>query len=601
MREGFGLAFLLLPALAWAGGPCATEMCRMVTPASGAYDNGMGKWQKAAWNAIFLHRLAGWKYVSENDKLKEQQLIQALDKRDQPLVRVPMELQAGQNKTALAAALDCRGKGINCPGGQDRNSWKDADLAEILSFTDAAISQNLAEIQSRNKPSPYAPAKVSAEPEPSTPSGRPETDPSATGAAVPLELQHELQKYGTGGPSGPRDPATAPTSQDTARPSRSDPGPASGPGEQVKAPDAKSEREQEESFRSAFASPAPGDAEASPAAQSGFFGGGMAAPDGASASSPGAVGPSPRDPQASTRQIDAAAARTTAKLRGFGEAFGPAKRDGDLSGDAKGPSADRAGPLDGPAGASARDARAAAQRLAMQPARAGAGGTWPRGAASMGTPGVPPPGGAAPSWAGAGRAEQPGLGYRPPGGVGLHLREPPQIAVGGGAEEPDTLTPEEREELAAIQKLLREGAESGFVDASPDSELSGPLGDRGGSTAMKSIRRRFERILGMRGGPLSMAQRQEVFALAGRLGLSAGEAHKLVAALEHGRPPAPAAGKPPLPFWRRPLTWLRDMSPERLAWLVGSLGLAAAFFLALGMRRRRLRAAGEEGSPQDGA
>ncbi len=244
---------------------------------------------------------------------------------------------------------------------------------------------------------------------------------------------------------------------------------------------------------------------------------------------------------------------------------------GGRSGSTQGPAARAAGGLPGASGdvssgapgpVPSRSAANAGTQLAstFSPAPAASasprGGSWavPRQAAREGP--APAPGAApSPSSAGTegGASESPSPLKKPDEDVGRDL------------------TDDEKKELAEIQKMLKDAAESGSLDGPKLEDALARL-PSDASPALSAVEEKVARMLGMVGRELTMAERQEVMALASQLQLSTSDTAALPPAVEHGTPPAPGRFAGRRPRWER---WWS---------LIAALVLLAAGALILGAR-----------------
>ena len=324
-------------------------------------------------------------------------------------------------------------------------------------------------------------------------------------------------------------------------------------------------------------------------AASGSPGGSSGVPSGGTgASANGGGGPSSG---ASSHSL--AGNKALAALKG--EAFGPEKRDS--LPDPK--TANKSGRGAGPDGAPSR-----AEGSAGSPGAASSAGPISAktdggsllaagpgfGPSSAGSPGGPsgaraataPPGGdprggmpGGPGLtAGGSNGGMGSLGGPRAGGPGAAEPGAPSASAsrGKGADAGDeaALTEDEKKELKEIQDLLKNAGKDdkdGALDAGALASAADLLPE---SPVMQRIKDKIKDMLAMSGGELSMGQRQEVYALASRLGLSTEEAQALVHAVERGEPPPPSASRPSarwliwwlwikralLGWWRRLLVFL---------------------------------------------
>jgi hypothetical protein len=139
----------------------------------------------------------------------------------------------------------------------------------------------------------------------------------------------------------------------------------------------------------------------------------------------------------------------------------------------------------------------------------------------------------------------------------------------------DELSEEDKKALSEIQALLQQAADSGSLDGPALEDALDRTTAK--DPAMARVVERAAEILGMAGRELTMAERQEVLALASSLQLSEVRTQRLPPAVENGVP-APSADKS-VPRWLRLLRLLRRSSSSK--WIL----LAAAALALLGLRR----------------
>ncbi|MDD5627623.1 MAG: hypothetical protein PHU21_01055 [Elusimicrobia bacterium] len=132
-------------------------------------------------------------------------------------------------------------------------------------------------------------------------------------------------------------------------------------------------------------------------------------------------------------------------------------------------------------------------------------------------------------------------------------------------------------ELAEVRKLLEAAADAGILDGESLSEEVSKLAGAHPSLAVEAVRERVAGLLRMAGLSLGAAERQEVLALAGRLGLSEARARRLLAAVAHAKPPAPDSARRPPPRGER-LRLSAWTEAGGIGWI---LALAAASVAAL--------------------
>ena len=116
------------------------------------------------------------------------------------------------------------------------------------------------------------------------------------------------------------------------------------------------------------------------------------------------------------------------------------------------------------------------------------------------------------------------------------------------------LSEEEKQELADIQKLLKEAAEGGSLDEPKVQEELEKL-PQDGSPALSLVEEKVAQMLGMTGRELTMVERKQVLALAAQMDLSASQSTALPPAVEHGTPPSPEKLNRHRPRWER--LWYR--------------------------------------------
>lgn len=276
----------------------------------------------------------------------------------------------------------------------------------------------------------------------------------------------------------------------------------------------------------------------------------------------GGAGPnSGSEPPSSPAAPSLGKSKSFAALKDPG-AFGPAREDGlpDPKDGSRRPDGAPRGPEKG--GPAARGGVPAAGAPGAGPgfAAPGIGAAVPRPSLAAG-PGFGPPAGGVPPRAPGARDDAgrsvgaPGAAPRaasPPAGGGTPALGSPPVpgarapaekapaakdakpAASAGAGE---LTEEEKKQLSQIQQLLKEAAANGSLDAGALAGAADQLPE--GSLALQGIKDRIRDIVSMAGGELSMAQRQEVYELAAKLGLDEAQAKALVRSLERAEPPSP--------------------------------------------------------------
>jgi hypothetical protein len=144
--------------------------------------------------------------------------------------------------------------------------------------------------------------------------------------------------------------------------------------------------------------------------------------------------------------------------------------------------------------------------------------------------------------------------------------------------ESDELSEEDKKALSEIQTLLQQAADSGSLDGPALEDALDRITAK--DPAMAKVEERAAEILGMAGRELTMAERQEVLALASSLELSEARTARLPPAVENGVP-APSADKA-LPRWLKLARWLRKSASSPRFLLVAAALAAVAL---LGLRR----------------
>ncbi|MDD5627624.1 MAG: hypothetical protein PHU21_01060 [Elusimicrobia bacterium] len=161
----------------------------------------MKLWQKAGWNAIFLHHMAGM--VSDDDRDKEKRLMEALPPEDRPQVRVPGELNDPVERAMIQRELLCRNGMAGCPGGQKKTTWDRAGLRTIVDDTGAMVNRYGG--AAAPKPSDFAkvdnpiasgPAPQTQRPGPRGAQERPSETPEQAGPSGPAGPAPQAQDEG---------------------------------------------------------------------------------------------------------------------------------------------------------------------------------------------------------------------------------------------------------------------------------------------------------------------------------------------------------------------------------------------------------------------
>lgn len=145
----------------------------------------------------------------------------------------------------------------------------------------------------------------------------------------------------------------------------------------------------------------------------------------------------------------------------------------------------------------------------------------------------------------------------------------------------DELTDEEKKELADIQKMLKDASNDGSTDGPQIADALDQL-PQNASPAMSAVEEKVARMLGMSGRELTMAERQQVMALASQMGLSPKQVRALPAAVEHGTPPPPGRFNRDQPRWQAWWLWLRGLAakPRPSWWWLVLLAGAALILLS---------------------
>jgi hypothetical protein len=496
---------------------------------------------QAGWNALFIHYMIG---ESQQYEQKKQNLIADWqlhnpDRQVENAIQYPSPL----DNTAKQALIKALGQRPPTPDGGQKS------LTQILQETSPILMSSL-------QPTPGASGSPSNGPaDGANPSQTNTAAPLATAGLDPIDVPDAPANPGDAVHGGPQD--------------------------------------------NAFTGPAPG----SRAGDTGPSGpGGSSSPSGAAGgggSSARALSMPVQDGAPAGKLASAAGTKSMAALKNK-DAFGPEKRD-ELDGAPPGRGPGRAGPR-GPGAASnayagnpAAPAAAPGTQwqqssgkrpvsVAFAARSAGIANSAPAGprprAAGTPSPGPQVAGGTTGSAAPSPNAE---LGTNTPS-----LTEATKVTGKKGAQdEPQELTEDEKKELTEIQQLLKEAADNGSLDPSTiEASLAKFLGGGQASLAMSELQSKIEDILRLSGSDLTMQEKQEVYALAGQLGLSDAVAEKLVAAVQHGRLPSPQTARRPMMRWQGFLLWLYGLWDNHRSLLLLGLALlglicaAAANYLA---------------------
>jgi len=548
------LALLIVrPADAGDGQDAGRALMNQWVP---GYDQ-LAPMQQAGWNALFIHRMIG--DFSPQYQAKQDRLIQDWMNKNPGRTAQDLQLPAPLSDAAKATLInDLAARNGQGSGDATGTASGQKSLDQILSETGPLLST-------------YLPKTASAPPQP-------QAGPSETGTPNSSDSSPTTQTTGSAGsPGTAQDPINVPDTPVN-------------PGDAV--PGGRPDN--------AFTGKAPG----STGGGSGTGGpGGSIGAGGGNA--PAQTRSMPVENGAPSGELAAAAGtKSMASLKNK-DAFGPDKRD-DLDGAPSNRGPGRSGQR-GPAGAGGPGAASGAYPGSPSAAPA-MDSRWPQSSiarpttlafaarsATTSNPGStvssPRPSGSALSGAqtsggpsgGSSSAQNPSLGSS-----GLSLPDDgKENAKNGQQDKPQDLTEDEKKELAEIQQLLKEAAENGSLDPSSIEEsLAKSLVGGQTSLAMAELQSRIEDILRLSGSELTMQEKQEVYALAGRLGLSDAVAEKLVAAVQHGRLPSPQSARRPMMRWQGFLLWLYGLWGKHSGLLLLGLALiglicaAAANYLA---------------------